>query len=151
MKQSKFIICRMKQKIQQTKRLFFSTWLNDDFMFSYEFFKAISLYSYKSFKKLKSLKINHEIFVNFHNSFQKLKTFNKNSLKNLLTNHSIFFLFEHRTFIHKFKSSKIIVKTFLNRVKFSLLKRLTKFKRWIILKSSNSKRQKRQLKSTIST
>ena len=66
-------------KNSTNETIFFSIWLNDNFMFSYEFFKTISLYSYKSLKKFKSLKINHEIFVNFHNLFQKFDIFNKNS------------------------------------------------------------------------
>ena len=99
MKQLKLIICRAKQKVQQTKQLFFSIWLNDSLMFSYEFFKATSLYSYKSLKKLKPLKTSHEIFVNLHNPSQKFEILNKDPQfikKNLLASHSIFHSIEHR-------------------------------------------------------
>ena len=98
MKQSKLMICRMKQKVQQTKQLFFSIWLNDNFMFSYEFLKTVNLYSYKSLKELKSLKISHEISVNLHNPFQKFDIFNKDSqfIKKSINESFNFFSIEHR-------------------------------------------------------
>ena len=72
--------------------------------------------------------------IHFRNSIYSAKIhFIKKSI-----NESFNFLFNrtsnYRTFIHKFESSKTVVKTFLNQIKFSLLKRLTKFERWIISK-----------------
>ena len=67
-------------------------------MFSYEFFKTINLYSYKSLKKLKSLKINHEIFVNLYNSLQEFEILNKNSqfIEKFINESFNFFSIEHR-------------------------------------------------------
>ena len=67
-------------------------------MFSYEFFKTINLYSYKSFKKFKSLKLITKFLSNFHNSFQKFEIFNKNSqfIKKFIDELFNFFLIEHR-------------------------------------------------------
>ena len=67
-------------------------------MFSYEFFKTINLYSYKSFKKLKSLKLITNFLSNFHNSFQKFEILNKNSqfIKKFIDELFNFFLIEHR-------------------------------------------------------
>ena len=90
-------------------------------MFSYEFFKTASLYSYKSFKRLKSLRISHEIFVNLHNLFQEFDILKQRFTEKFISE-SFNFLFNqtssHRTFIHKLESSKIVVKTFSNALNF---------------------------------
>ena len=67
-------------------------------MFSYEFFKTINLYSYKSFKKLKSLKLVTKSLLNFHNSFQKFEILNKNLqfIEKFINESFNFFLIEHR-------------------------------------------------------
>ena len=130
--------CRVKQKIQQMKQFFFSIWLNNNFMFSYEFFKTINLYLYKSFKKFKLLKLitkSLSIFIiHFKNSKYSTKIYNL--LKSLLTNHSIFFfnrISNYRTFIHvNLNFRKLLLKHFRTR-QTSLLK-LIKFERWIILR-----------------
>ena len=133
MKQLKLIICCVKQEVQQTKQLFFSIWLNDNFMFSYEFFKTINLYSYKSFKKFKSLKLITKFLSNFHNSFQKFEIFNKNSqFIEKFINESFNFFFNrtsnYRTFIYvNLNFRKLLLKHF--RTRQILLLKLIKFER----------------------
>ena len=93
-------------------------------MFSYEFFKTASLYSYKSLKKLKSLKTSHEIFVNFHNSFQKFEILNKDSqFIEKFIDESFNFLFQSNiesssAYTRQFEFSKIVVKTLSNALNF---------------------------------
>ena len=90
-------------------------------MFSYEFLKATNLYSYKSFKKLKSLRSNHEIFVNLHNSLQEFEILNKNSQCIEKSVNELFNFFfnrtsSHRAFIHiNLNRRKLLLKHFRTR------------------------------------
>ena len=147
------MICRIKQKVQQTKQLFF--WFN---------WMTVSCFRTNFSKRLIYIRINRlknsnrwklitkslSIFtIYFRNSIYSTKIhfiekFINESFNFLLNRTS-----NHRTFIHKLKSSKTVIKTFLNRIKFSLLKRLTKFKRWIT-SNYRIRNDKRQLKLTIS-
>ena len=130
---------KVHNMLYETKSLtnetvFFSIWLNDSFMFSYEFFKTINLYSYKSFKKFKSLKLITKFLLIFTIHFKNSKYSTKihNLLKSLLTNYSFFFnrISNYWTFIHvNLNFRKLLLKHFRTR-QISLLK-LTKFERWI--------------------
>ena len=128
--------CETKSSTKKT--IFFSIWLNDSFMFSYEFFKTINLYSYKSLKKFKSLKLITKFLSNFHNSFQEFEIFNKNlQFIEKFINESFNFFFNrtssYRAFIYvNLNFRKLLLKHFRTR-QISLLK-LIKFERWITLR-----------------
>ena len=132
MKQLKFMICRVRQKVQQTKQFFFSTWLNDDFMFSYKFFKMTNLF--RSLKRFKSLKLVTK-FLSTFTIHLKFEIFNKNSqFIEKFINESLNFFFNrtssHRTFIHvSLNLRKLLLKH--SRTRQTSLLKLTKFKRWI--------------------
>ena len=145
MKQLKFIICCVKQKVQQTKQLFFRFDWMTILCFRTNFSKRlvyIRINRLKNSNRWKLITKFLSIFtIHFKNSIYSTKIY---FIKKFI-NESFNFLFNRTSsywaFIHKFKSSKIVVKTLLNRVKFSLLKQLTKLERWIISKLSSSKRQ----------
>ena len=88
--------------------------------------------------------------IHFRNSIYSTKTHFVEKFINESFNFLLNRTSSYRALIHKFESSKIVAKTLLNRIKFSLLKRLTKFERWIA-SNYRIRNDKRQLKSTIST
>ena len=136
MKQSKLIICRVKQKIQQNETAFFFRfdWMTIS-CFRTSFSKRliyIRINRLKSSNRWKLItKFLSTFTIHFKNSIYSTKIhFIEKSISELFN-----FLFNrtssHRTFIHvNLNFRKLLLKHFRTR-QTSLLK-LTKFERWII-------------------